>query len=208
MSYQLAIFDVDSTLIKQEVIDLLASYTEHGDKVSEITDAAMRGEIDFDQALQQRVSLLKGLPEGIFNEVLNGISFTHGALELIQELKSRKFKVGVVSGGFHNVIDLLFKDLQLDFIRANFLEVRQGVLTGNTLGSIINRKAKAEALIEFSNQHQIPLKNTVAIGDGSNDIEMVKMAGLGVSYKGKPALNEVADICLEDTDLRLILQYL
>ncbi|MEN9542410.1 MAG: phosphoserine phosphatase [Actinomycetota bacterium] len=208
MNYQLAIFDVDSTLIKQEVIDLLASYTEHGDKVSEITDAAMRGEIDFDQALQQRVSLLKGLPEGIFNEVLNGISFTHGALELIQELKSRKFKVGVVSGGFHNVIDLLFKDLQLDFIRANFLEVRQGVLTGNTLGSIINRKAKAEALIEFSNQHQIPLKNTVAIGDGSNDIEMVKMAGLGVSYKGKPALNEVADICLEDTDLRLILQYL
>lgn len=208
MSYQLAIFDVDSTLIQQEVIDLLASYTEHGDKVSEITDAAMRGEIDFDQALQQRVSLLKGLPEGIFNEVLNGISFTHGALELIQELKSRKFKVGVVSGGFHNVIDLLFKDLQLDFIRANFLEVRQGVLTGNTLGSIINRKAKAEALIEFSNQHQIPLKNTVAIGDGSNDIEMVKLAGLGVSYKGKPALNEVADVCIEDTDLRLILQYL
>ncbi|MGA0113402.1 MAG: phosphoserine phosphatase SerB [Candidatus Nanopelagicaceae bacterium] len=208
MSYQLAIFDVDSTLIEQEVIDLLASYTAHGDKVSEITDAAMQGAIDFDQALHQRVSLLKGLPEGIFNEVLNGISFTHGALELIQELKSRKFKVGVVSGGFHNVIDLLFKDLQLDFIRANFLEVSQGVLTGSTLGSIINRKAKAEALIEFSNQHQIPLKNTVAIGDGSNDIEMVKLAGLGVSYKGKPALNEVADVCLEDTDLRSILQYL
>jgi len=208
MSYQLAIFDVDSTLIEQEVIDLLASYTEHGDKVSEITDAAMRGEIDFDQALQQRVSLLRGLPEGIFEEVLKGISFTHGALELIQELKSREFKVGVVSGGFHNVIDLLFKDLQLDFIRANLLEVRQGVLTGSTLGSIINRKAKAEALIEFSNQHQILLKNTIAIGDGSNDIEMVKLAGLGVSYKGKPALNEVADICLEDSDLRLILQYL
>jgi phosphoserine phosphatase len=208
MSYQLAIFDVDSTLIEQEVIDLLASYTEHGDKVSEITDAAMRGEIDFDEALQQRVSLLKGLPEGIFNEVLNRISFTHGALELIQELKSRKFKLGVVSGGFHNVLDLLFKDLQLDFIRANFLEVRQGVLTGNTVGSIINRKAKAEALIEFSNQHQILLENTVAIGDGSNDIEMVKLAGLGVSYKGKPALNEAADICLEDSDLRLILQYL
>jgi len=127
---------------------------------------------------------------------------------LIQELKSREFKVGVVSGGFHNVIDLLFKDLQLDFIRANFLEVKQGVLTGNTLGSIINRRAKAEALIEFSNQNQIPLKNTIAIGDGSNDIEMVKLAGLGVSYKGKPALNEVADVCLEDTDLRSILQYL
>jgi phosphoserine phosphatase len=208
MSYQLAIFDVDSTLIQQEVIDLLASYTEHGDKVSEITDAAMRGDIDFDKALQQRVSLLKGLPEGIFKEVLNQISFTHGALELIKELQNRNFKVGVVSGGFHNVIDYLFKDLQLDFMRANFLEVRQGVLTGNTLGSIINRKAKAEALIEFSNQHQILLKNTVAIGDGSNDIEMVKLAGLGVSYKGKPALNEVADICLEDSDLRLILQYL
>ena len=208
MSYQLAIFDVDSTLIEQEVIDLLASNTQHGKKVAEITDAAMRGELDFDQALTQRVGLLQGLSVDVFDKVLQQISFSKGAIELIEELKNRKFKIGVVSGGFHNVIDLLFKELQLDFVRANSLEVSGEHLTGRTLGPIINREAKAQALAEFSALHQIPLQNTIAIGDGSNDIEMIKLAGLGFSYKGKPALNEVADVCLEDADLTFILRYL
>jgi phosphoserine phosphatase len=208
MIYKLAIFDVDSTLIQQEVIDLLASHTKHGSEVVKITESAMRGELDFDQALSQRVALLKGLSSTIFNEVLDQISFSFGAIELIQELKKRGYKVGVVSGGFHNVIDILLKDLQLDFIRANHLEVSNETLTGRTIGPIINRRAKAEALIEFSAQHRINLENTIAIGDGSNDIEMINAAGLGFSYKGKPALNEVADICLTEDDLRLILKYL
>ncbi|MEY3156106.1 MAG: hypothetical protein RL257_126 [Actinomycetota bacterium] len=208
MSYQLAIFDVDSTLIQQEVIDLLASYTEHGAEVARITESAMRGELDFDQALSQRVTLLQGLSASIFTEVLTQISFSMGAIELVKELKNRGYKIGVVSGGFRNVIDHLFKDLQLDFIRANFLEVSDGILTGRTIGPIINRRAKAEALMEFSAQHRINLENTIAIGDGSNDIEMIKLAGLGFSYKGKPALNEAADICLTEDDLRLLLNYL
>ncbi|MBU3691942.1 MAG: phosphoserine phosphatase SerB [Candidatus Nanopelagicaceae bacterium] len=208
MSFQLAIFDVDSTLIQQEVIDLLASYTEHGAEVSKITEAAMRGQLDFDQALSQRVSLLEGLSESVFHEVLTQISFSNGAIELIKELKSREYKVGVVSGGFHNVIDLLVKDLHLDFVRANYLEVSDGIITGRTVGPIINRRAKAEALMEFSARHQINLENTIAIGDGSNDIEMIKIAGLGFSYKGKPALNDAADICITEDDLRLILNYL
>ncbi|MEY3148826.1 MAG: phosphoserine phosphatase SerB [Actinomycetota bacterium] len=208
MSYQLAIFDVDSTLIQQEVIDLLASHTKHGAEVAKITSAAMRGDLDFDQALRQRVALLQGLPVNIFDLVLEQISFSVGAVELVKELKSRGYKVGVVSGGFHNVIDLLLKDLQLDFIRANHLEVSNDTLTGRIIGPVINRRAKAEALMEFSAQHQIYLENTIAIGDGSNDIEMINAAGLGFSYKGKPALNEVADICLTEDDLRLILKYL
>lgn len=208
MSYQLALFDVDSTLIQQEVIDILASHTSHGAEVEKITEAAMRGELDFDQALSQRVALLKGLPSSIFSKVLDQISFSVGALELVQELKIRGYKVGVVSGGFHNVIDILLKDLKLDFIRANHLEVSNGLLTGRTVGPTVNRLAKAEALKEFSAQHHIDLENTIAIGDGSNDIEMIKTAGLGFSYKGKPALNEVADICLSEDDLRLLLNYL
>lgn len=208
MSYQLAIFDVDSTLIQQEVIDLLATHTEHGDEVAKITDAAMRGELDFDKALERRVALLEGLSSKIFEEVIQKISFSKGAMDLLLEMRNRNFKVGVVSGGFHNVIDLLFKDVKLDFLRANHLEVVDGHLTGKTIGPIINRQAKAQALREFSAQFNISLKETIAVGDGSNDIDMIKLAGLGFSYKGKPALNEVADICLSDEDLSVILRYL
>ena len=205
MRFGLALFDVDSTLIQQEVIDLLAARTSHGNRVAEITEKAMKGELDFDQALKERVKLLSGLPESVFNSVIREITFSPGALTLLTGLKQRAFRIGVVSGGFHNVIDLLFEKHGLDFIRANTLEISDGKLTGRTIGPVINRSAKAKALQEFASMYDIELSRTIAVGDGSNDIEMIKLAGLGVSYLGKPVLRAVADLCIDEPGLQIIL---
>ena len=206
--FQLVLFDVDSTLIEQEVIDLLASKTPHGDLVSKITSRAMAGEIDFDQALRERVSLLKGLPDSIINEVIGEITFSPGALNLIEELQRRSIRVGAVSGGFINVLRPLFSNLDLDFLRANTLEISAGILTGSVEGSIVNRAVKRQSLIEFAHQFGIELSATVAVGDGANDLEMIQTAGLGVSYRGKPILNKAADVVLTEPRLDLLLNYL
>ena len=208
MKYRLALFDVDSTLIEQEVIDLLAKRTPHAERVSDITRRAMAGELDFDSALQERVSLLRDLPESVFDEVLNEISFSPGALELISFLKEQGAVVGAVSGGFLNVLEGLFKNLPLDYLKANSLEVADGVLTGRTLGPIINRRAKAEALAQFAGFFGVPISETIAIGDGSNDIDMVSFAGLGVSYRGKDILNSAADIVITDKGLDALITFL
>ena len=208
MKYRLALFDVDSTLIEQEVIDLLAKRTPYADRVSDITRRAMAGELDFDSALQERVSLLRDLPESVFDEVLNEISFSPGALELISFLKEQGAVVGAVSGGFLNVLEGLFKNLPLDYLKANSLEVADGVLTGRTLGPIINRRAKAEALAQFAGFFGVPISETIAIGDGSNDIDMVSLAGLGVSYRGKDILNSAADIVITDKRLDALITFL
>lgn len=208
MKYRLALFDVDSTLIEQEVIDLLAKRTPYADRVSDITRRAMAGELDFDSALQERVSLLRDLPESVFDEVLNEISFSPGALELISFLKEQGAVVGAVSGGFLNVLEGLFKNLPLDYLKANSLEVADGVLTGRTLGPIINRRAKAEALAQFAESSGVPISETIAIGDGSNDIDMVSLAGLGVSYRGKDILNSAADIVITDKRLDALITFL
>lgn len=208
MKYRLALFDVDSTLIEQEVIDLLAKRTPYADRVSDITRRAMAGELDFDSALQERVSLLRDLPESVFDEVLNEISFSPGALELISFLKEQGAVVGAVSGGFLNVLESLFENLPLDYLKANSLEVADGVLTGKTLGPIINRRAKAEALTQFAEFSGVPISETIAIGDGSNDIDMVSLAGLGVSYRGKDILNSAADIVITDKGLDALITFL
>ena len=208
MKYRLILFDVDSTLIKQEVIDLLADKSGHGREVQEITARAMRGEIDFAQALSKRVSLLKGLPESVFAEVLSQISFAEGFDELFSYLRKNGFLVGAVSGGFHNVLDKLFAQLQLDFLKANVLEVVDGKLTGKITAAPVDRIAKAQALREFAALHKIELENTVAVGDGANDIDMIELAGLGVSYMGKEILRQKADLHLEKAGLNALIQYL
>jgi len=208
MKYRLILFDVDSTLIKQEVIDLLADKSGHGREVQQITARAMRGEIDFAQALSKRVSLLEGLPESVFTEVLNQISFAEGFDELFSYLRKNGFLVGAVSGGFHNVLDKLFAQLQLDFLKANVLEVVDGRLTGKITSAPIDRMAKARALREFAALHNIELENTVAVGDGANDIDMIEIAGLGVSYMGKEILRQKADLHLEKAGLNALIQYL
>jgi phosphoserine phosphatase len=206
--YKLILFDVDSTLIQQEVIDLLAQRTDHGDSVASITNRAMAGELDFDQALTERVALLKGLPASVIDEVCAEITFSPGALDLIAELRKRNFVVGAVSGGFINVLSKLFHTLSLDYLRANNLEIEGDVLTGRVLGSIVNRAAKKDSLIEFAAQHSINLSETIAVGDGANDLEMIRTAGLGVSFRGKPILNQAADVTLTDSRLDALLEHL
>ena len=206
--YKLILFDVDSTLIQQEVIDLLAQRTDHGDSVASITNRAMAGELDFDQALIERVALLKGLPASVIDEVCAEITFSPGALDLIAELRKHNFVVGAVSGGFINVLSKLFHTLNLDYLRANNLEIEGDVLTGRVLGSIVNRAAKKDSLIEFAAQHSINLSETIAVGDGANDLEMIRAAGLGVSFRGKPILNQAADVTLSDTRLDALLEHL
>ncbi len=208
MKYRLILFDVDSTLIKQEVIDLLADKSGHGREVQQITARAMKGEIDFAQALSARVSLLEGLPESVFDEVISQISFAEGFDELFSYLRKNGFLVGAVSGGFHNVLDKLFAQLQLDFLEANVLEVVDGRLTGKITSAPIDRMAKARALREFAALHNIELENTVAVGDGANDIDMIAIAGLGVSYMGKEILRQKADLHLEKAGLNALIQYL
>ena len=205
MTYQLILFDVDSTLIEQEVIDLLASKTDHGAIVSDITRRAMEGEIDFDEALRERVALLAGLPVSIIEEVLQEITFTPGALDLLAQLRERGFKIGAVSGGFTNVLQPLFKTLQLDFLRANVLEIVDFHITGKVVGPIVNREEKRASLLEFAGQYSIDLKQTVAVGDGANDALMIEAAGLGVSYRGKKILNESADLVLVEPRLDALL---
>ena len=208
MKYRLILFDVDSTLIKQEVIDLLADKSGHGIEVQQITARAMKGEIDFAQALLKRVSLLEGLPESVFDEVISQISFAEGFDELFSYLRNNGFLVGAVSGGFHNVLDKLFAQLQLDFLKANVLEVVDGKLTGRITAAPVDRIAKARALREFADLHKIELENTVAVGDGANDLDMIEIAGLGVSYMGKEILRQKADLHLEKAGLNALIPYL
>lgn len=208
MKYELILFDVDSTLIKEEVIDLLAEKSGHGPEVSQITTRAMRGEIDFLQALEMRIALLEGLPESVFDEVLSQISFSDGFSELFEYLRANQFLIGAVSGGFHNVLDALFADFNLDFLRANTLEVKGSKISGKLLSQPIDRAAKGLALKEFATSHEIKLEKTVAVGDGANDLEMIELAGLGVSYMGKEILKSRADLHLNRPGLDALIQYL
>jgi phosphoserine phosphatase len=208
MKYRLVLFDVDSTLIEQEVIDLLGARASRGEEVSKITAQAMAGELNFDEALKARVALLKGLPESVFQDVLGDISFTPGAESLIDELRRSDYRIGVISGGFLNVLDSLLKDFHLNFVRANSLEVVDGYLTGQTIGTVINRSGKAQALKDFAQMSGVQLSECVAVGDGSNDLDMIQLAGLGVSYRGKEILNQAADVVIEEPGLDQLLKYL
>ena len=207
-AFRLVLFDVDSTLIQQEVIDLLAQRTPFGEKIRDITSRAMAGEIDFNQALIERVSLLEGLPIAIIEEVIHELSFSPGAIDLISELRQRGFLVGAVSGGFINVLSKFFADLNLDYLRANNLEVRDGHLTGRVHGEIVNRQVKRDALFEFARNSNIDISQTIAVGDGANDLDMITSAGLGVSYRGKAILNEAADIVITDERLDSLLNFI
>jgi len=208
MTYRLILFDVDSTLIEQEVIDLLAAKTSHGDTVRDITRRAMAGEIDFNQALIERVALLKDLPESFLLDVLTDITFSPGAISLISQLRERNFKVGAVSGGFINVLEPLLHDLNLDFLQANKLEIRDSRLTGKVEGPIVNREMKRAALLQFAHDCGIAAEETIAVGDGANDLLMIQAAGLGVSYVGKPILNQAADVVLSEPGLDALLNYI
>jgi phosphoserine phosphatase len=190
---KLVLLDVDSTLIQQEVIELLAAKAGVGDEVIAITQSAMRGELDFEQSLIARVSLLADLPEKVFAQVQQEILLTPGARTLIRTLQRLGHTVCVVSGGFHNVIDPLMRELNISHYRANTLEIVDGKLTGKVLGPIIDRAAKAQALRDFAQLENINIEQTIAIGDGANDLDMIAAAGLGIAFNAKPAVKAAAD---------------
>jgi len=185
---RLIVFDVDSTLIQGEVIEMLAERAGAGAAVAAITDAAMRGDLDFAESLHRRVATLEGLPADVLDEVAREIELTPGARTTIRTLRRLGYHCGVVSGGFRQVIDPLAHELMLDFVAANELEIIDGKLTGRVVGPVIDRAGKARALRDFATQAGVPMEQTVAVGDGANDIDMLAAAGLGVAFNAKPAL--------------------
>ena len=189
----LVVMDVDSTLIQDEVVDLLGELAGVGSAVSEITAAAMGGELDFTESLHARVSLLAGAPAGLIEQARELISLTPGARTLCRTLNRLGYQIVLVSGGFTNVIEPIARELGVSAFRANTLEVIDGVITGNLNGPIVDREGKRQALMHFSREFNIPNRRTIAIGDGANDIDMISEAGLGVAFNAKNVLRESAD---------------
>ncbi|MFR9675465.1 phosphoserine phosphatase SerB [Streptomyces sp. TR02-1] len=189
---RLVVMDVDSTLIQDEVIELFAAHAGCEDEVAEVTARAMRGELDFEQSLHARVALLAGLDVAVVEQVRKAVRLTPGARTLVRTLKRLGFQVGVVSGGFTQVTDALQRELGLDFASANTLEVVDGRLTGRVTGEVVDRAGKARLLRRFAQEAGVPLAQTVAIGDGANDLDMLNAAGLGVAFNAKPVVQEAA----------------
>jgi phosphoserine phosphatase len=197
--------DVDSTFIQQEAIELLAAKAGVLDQVTTITASAMRGELDFEQSLRARVALLKGLPESVIGEVQKEISLTDGAQELVATLHDRGHSVSLVSGGFLDIIEPMIKAMSIKYYKANKLEIVAGVLTGGLIGPIIDRAAKGEALKEFASVGGVAMENTVAIGDGANDLDMMAAAGLSIAFNAKPIVIEAADLAINEPSLRSVI---
>lgn len=202
---RLIVFDVDSTLIQGEVIEMLAARVGAEAAVAEVTEAAMRGELDFAESLHRRVATLAGLPASVLDDVAEQIELTPGARTTLRTLRRLGFHCGIVSGGFRQVIEPLAHELMMDFVAANELEIVDGKLTGRVIGPVIDRPGKAKALRDFAHQAGVPMEQTVAVGDGANDIDMLAAAGLGVAFNAKPALREVADASLNQPYLDTVL---
>lgn len=202
------VFDVDSTLIEDEVIELLAEVAGKREEVAEVTERAMAGELDFAESLIKRVQTLAGLPVTVFEDVLQKIRVTQGAVTLINAIHAAGGRVGAVSGGFSQVLTPLADRLSLDFARANELEVIDGFLSGKVIGTIIDRNEKKKALIEWARLAGFEIDQTIAVGDGANDLEMMQAAGLSVAFNAKQIVRENADIVVGKRDLAELVEAL
>ncbi|MFZ6992119.1 phosphoserine phosphatase SerB [Curtobacterium sp. RRHDQ66] len=201
----LVVLDADSTLLEDEVIELLADAAGTRPQVAAITERAMRGEIDFGDSLRERVATLAGLPSTVFADAQRAVRVTRGADELVRGVHAAGGTVGVVSGGFHEVLDPFAAALGLDHCQANRLEVVDGRLTGRVLGDVVDAHAKATALRTWARADGVDLARTVAIGDGANDLEMMRVAALSVAFDAKPRVRESADVAVVDRDLSPVL---
>jgi len=208
MARFLVVLDVDSTLIENEVIELLADAAGTLEEVAEITFRAMNGELDFEQSLRSRVATLEGLPASVFEDVAPLVTVTTGVPEMVAAVQGAGGRVAVVSGGFHEVLDPVAEALGLDSWRANRLEVVDGVLTGGLTGPIIDAAAKADTLREWAADFGVPLRQTVAVGDGANDLEMMAITGLSVGFDAKAPVRDLAHVLIDERDLSLLLPLL
>ena len=204
----LLVMDVDSTLIMEEGIDLLGEEAGVGAQVAAITERAMQGELDFEAALRERVALLKGLPEDIFDRIAERIHFTPGAEDLVKELHKRGYKVGLVSGGFHETVDRLAEQLGIDYVKANRLEIQQGFLTGQVLGEIVTKDTKLAMLKAWAAENKLELNQTIAMGDGANDLPMIQAAGIGIAFMAKPIVREQAPYQIQECNLYRVIDLL
>ena len=206
----LVVFDVDSTLIHEEVIELLAAHAGKEHEVAEVTERAMRGEIDFADSLHYRVATLEGLPVGVLDEVAAAATIHDGAQQLVDAVQQAGGFVYAVSGGFTHALEPLAAELGLNGFAANTLEIVDGKLTGKVTGQVIDRAAKAAMLRQWAEEHQVPLEATVAVGDGANDLDMIELAGYGVGFCPKPIVRQHADCVIETPThdvLRAVLGY-
>ena len=204
----LLVMDVDSTLIDQEVIELLAEHAGAREQVAEVTARAMRGELDFAASLRERVAALAGVPRRVLTQVRDEVRLTPGARDLIDSLHARGCRVGVVSGGFEEVVAPMARRLGIDHVAANRLEVSGGVLTGRVLGRVVDREEKVHRLRTWAEGDGVPMERTVAVGDGANDLGMITTAGLGVAFCAKPIVVERADAAVHVRDLTAVLDLL
>ncbi len=207
-SKRLVMFDCDSTLITGEVIEMLAAHAGKEAEVAEVTERAMRGELDFEESLRERVATLAGLDASVIDKVAADIVLTPGARTTIRTLRKMGYRTAVVSGGFIQVLEDLAEELQLDYVRANTLEIVDGKLTGRVTGEVVDRAKKAELLREFAADSGLKMFQTVAVGDGANDIDMLSAAGLGIAFNAKPALREIADTSVSYPFLDVVLHML
>ncbi|HEX7835600.1 MAG TPA: phosphoserine phosphatase SerB [Pseudolysinimonas sp.] len=205
MARFLVVLDVDSTLIEDEVIELLAAEAGSAERVAEITFRAMNGELDFEESLRERVATLAGLPASVFDVVGARITVTRGVAELIAGAHAAGGLVGVVSGGFHEVVDPIAERLGLDLWRANRLEVLDGVLTGQVSPPVIDAQAKADTLREWADAAGLPLAQTIAVGDGANDLPMMAICGLAVGFDAKAPVRDLSNVLLDVRDLSMLL---
>jgi phosphoserine phosphatase len=205
---RLIVMDVDSTLIQGEVIEMIAAHAGCEAEVARVTEAAMRGELDFEESLRSRVALLEGVPASALDDVYRAVQLAPGARTMVRTLTRLGYRFAIVSGGFTQITDRLAADLGIHFARANELEVVDGRLTGRIVGRVVDRAGKAEALRDFAAQVGVPVASTIAIGDGANDLDMLAAAGLGIAYNAKPMVQEAADTAVNVPYLDAILYLL
>ena len=202
----LCVLDVDGTLIEEEVIDLLGKEAKCEEEVALLTAQAMRGELDFEASLKRRVSLLKGLSINVFDKIYHELHLSKNAAKFIKVLQENQIEVGLVSGGFTTIVERLAKDLGISLVAANQLEIRDDHLTGNLIGPIISREVKEERLIRWAKELQVPFERTIAIGDGANDLKMLKIAGLGIAFCARDIVKKEINLQVDERDFGKVLE--
>ena len=201
----LCVLDVDGTLIEEEVIDLLGKEAECEEEVALLTAQAMRGELDFEESLRKRVSLLQGLSVDTFDKIYHELHLSKNAAQFINTLQKNQIEVGLISGGFTPVVERIAKDLGISLFAANQLEIKVGNLTGNLFGPVITREVKEETLVRWADQLEVPIERTIAIGDGANDLKMLKRAGIGIAFCAKDIVKKEINLQVDDRDMMKVL---